>query len=145
MKDNPSNSTLEQTSGLNATRAQLTNGVHRVNGNSKRKHHDAFQNGSRPTKKQVVYMDEEEEQDNGKSPEVNGSQANGISTSPLGAKLLHKKKSNGNIGHSASRNAKYLALQEQRRQLPIARGMCKTPTPNMRDLQNHILREGSSH
>jgi hypothetical protein len=143
MKNNASNSTPG--SNTNGTPAQLVNGVHRVNGNSKRKYHAVLQTDSRPTKKQSVYMDVSDEEDKGISPKVDRTLANGISTSPLDAKHLRKKKSKGNIGHSVDGNAKHLALQEQRKQLPIARGTCKFSTSNMHDTQDHILRERSSH
>jgi hypothetical protein len=134
MKNNASNSTPG--SNANGTPARL-NGLHRINGNSKRKCHDILQTDPRPTKKQPVYMDISDEEDKGISPKVDRTLANGISTSPLGAKHLRKKKSKGNIGHNVEGNAKHLALQEQRKQLPIARGMCKTSTSNLHDTRSY--------
>lgn len=134
MKNNASNSTPG--SNANGTPAQL-NGLHRINGNSKRKYHDVLQTDPRPTKKQPVYMDISDEEDKGISPKVDRTLANGISTSPLDAKHLRKKKSKGNIGHSVDGNAKHLALQEQRKQLPIARGMCKTSISNLHDTRSY--------
>lgn len=128
MKDNPSNSATVHTSGSNANGAQL-NGIHRVNGNSKRKNYGALQNDSRPAKKQTVYMDVSDEEGIGGSPKVERTLANGISASPLGRNRVRKKKSKGNIGYGVEGNAKYLTLQEQRKQLPIARGTCKNLYP----------------
>lgn len=81
-----------------------------INGSSKRKTSD---NGSLtwPNKKRTVYMDVSDEEDKKSSPKkLNGAMTNGAHASP------QRKKA------KESANARQAALQEQRRQLPIAQG-----------------------
>jgi hypothetical protein len=97
----------------NGTHSRLANNV-QMNGLSKRKTGGAgsSQLPSRPHKKRIAYMEVSDEEDS--KPSLG---ANGVSASPSGGKNLHRRKSKGygEVG-------KQLSLQEQRQQLPIARG-----------------------
>ena len=68
-------------------------------------------------------MDVTDEEDAKASPrKINGLVANGVVGSPTGGNNLRRKKSKG---HNEGESAKSLSLQEQRQQLPIARGTSK--------------------
>jgi hypothetical protein len=104
------------------------NGVHaqsnvarnvQVHGTLKRKTNDtgSLQLDSRPHKRQVVYMDaSEEEDDTPSSTKIHGTVNNKFSGSG-GQNLRRKLKFYYEEG-----SAKQLSLQEQRQQLPIAQG-----------------------
>lgn len=84
-----------------------------MNGSSKRKSSNL---GSivRPNKKRTVYMDESEEEDEPTTPhKANGAALNGAHGPPG-----HKKEN----GHMEGKNAAQTSVQEQRKQLPIAKG-----------------------
>jgi|SRR5882762_7911468 hypothetical protein len=116
MKDNFGKLGLSSTL-TNGTHAPLTNNV-QMNGLSKRKTGGAgsSQLPSRPHKKRIAYMEVSDEEDS-KPSLRNTNGANGVSALPSGGKNLHRRKSKGygEVG-------KQLSLQEQRQQLPIARG-----------------------
>lgn len=92
-----------------------------MNGTLKRKTSDvgSSQSPSRPLKKRITYMDISDEEDAKTSPrKINGMMANGTAGSLSGTNL-HRRKSKG---HGEGVTAKQPSLQEQRQQLPIARG-----------------------
>jgi hypothetical protein len=107
------------------------NGIHaqpnnvQTNGVSKRKNNGFGSSllNSRPFKKRIAYVDVTDEEDAKASPrEINGLAPNGVVGSPTGGNHLRRKKSKG---HNERESAKQLSLQEQRQQLPIARGTPK--------------------
>lgn len=121
---------MNDTSGK-AGPSKVTNGAHaqsngvrkvQMNGSSERKLGDSrsSQIPSRPLKRRMAYVDISDEEDRKSSPRnLNSVMANGLSAQPSDAKGLHKKSK----GHIEGGNTPYLNLQEQRQELPIARGI----------------------
>jgi ATP-dependent RNA helicase DHX33 len=119
MKDKagPSNAQSAKPNGIYADVRNV-----QMNGAAKRKAGDvrSSQLASIPLKKRIAYVDVSDEEDAKTSPrKMNGVVANSVAGSSSGGNILRRRKSKS---HIEGASAKQLSLQEQRQQLPIARG-----------------------